>query len=129
VNRRRDQRGSVTLEAVLLFGVVIFTIMMVIQVALFAHASGLADAAAREGTRALRLSGAPKAGEEQAASFLRQHGAQVVLDPAVGAETRGGVGSVEVTGHAVTLIPGLSLPVRGFSSGPVEAFDPVGATP
>ena len=79
--------------------------------------------------RTLRLSGAPKAGEERAATFLRQHGAQVVLDPAVGAETRDGVGSVEVTGHAVALIPGLSLPVRGFSSGPIEAFDPVGAKP
>jgi hypothetical protein len=129
VNHRDDQRGSVTLEAVLLFGVVIFTIMMVIQVALFAHASGLADAAAREGTRTLRLNGTRQAGEERAASFLRQHGAQVVLEPSVRAESHNGVGSVEVVGHAVTLIPGLSLPLRGFSSGPIEAFDAAGTAP
>jgi hypothetical protein len=119
----------VTLEAVLLLPVVILTIMTVVQVALFAHASRLADAAAREGARTLRLSGAPEAGEERATSFLERHGSQVVLDPVVGAETRNGAGSVEVTGHAVAVIPGLSLSVRGFSSGRIEGFDPVGTAP
>jgi Flp pilus assembly protein TadG len=129
VNRQRDERGSVTLEAVLLLPVVILTIMTVVQVALFAHAAHLADAAAREGTRTLRLSGAVEAGKEHASTFLQRHGAQVVLDPVIAAEARDGVGSVEVAGHVAGVIPGLSLSVRGFSSGPLEGFDAVGATP
>ena len=118
-----------TLEAVLLLPVVLVTIMAVVQVALFAHASGLADAAAREGARALRLSGDREIGRERATTFLERHGAEIVLDPAVEAESRGGTASVEVSGHAVTLLPGVSFPVRGHSSGPVERFSPAGVAP
>ncbi len=118
-----------TLEAVLLLPVVLVTITAVVQVALFAHASGLADAAAREGARALRLSGESQIGRERATSFLERHGAEIVLDPIVDAGSWGGTASVEVSGHAVTLLPGLSFPVRGHSSGPVEDFTPVGVAP
>ncbi len=118
-----------TLEAVLLLPVVLVTIMAVVQVALFAHASGLADAAAREGVRAVRLSGEPESGRERAATFLKRHGAEIVLDPVVDAEAGTDTASVEVSGHAVTLVPGVSFPVRGHSSGPVEGFTPVGVAP
>jgi Flp pilus assembly protein TadG len=120
---QHDEQGSVTLEAVLIFPALIFTIMTVIQVALFAHAAGLVDAAAREGARAARLSGVADVGRQR-------H--QVVLDQAVIADTHNGIAVVEVTGHATPILPGLSLPVHGYSAGPIEGFDafsPTGVTP
>jgi hypothetical protein len=129
VKRLRDERGSVTLEAVLILPVLLISIMAIVQVALFAHASGLVDAAAREGTRSLRLSGQVDVGRERAMAFLRDHGAQVVLEPMVGAGSVRGVASVDVSGRAVSLLPGLSLPVHGHSAGPVEAFTAVTLAP
>jgi Flp pilus assembly protein TadG len=129
---QHDEQGSVTLEAVLIFPALIFTIMTVIQVALFAHAAGLVDAAAREGARAARLSGVADVGRQRAAEFLDRHGHQVVLDQAVIADTHNGIAVVEVTGHATPILPGLSLPVHGYSAGPIEGFDafsPTGVTP
>ncbi|HVW35615.1 MAG TPA: TadE/TadG family type IV pilus assembly protein [Acidimicrobiia bacterium] len=122
MKRNCDEQGSVTLEAVLVLPVLLLSIMAVVQVALFAHASNLANTAAREGTRSLRLTGQDDTGRERAAEFLHDHGAQVVLEPAVVAGSRQGVASVDVSGRAVSLIPGLSFPVHGHSAGPIEAF-------
>lgn len=129
MKRRRDERGSVTLEAVLVLPVLLLSIMAIIQVVLFAHASRLADAAAREGARALRLSGQVDDGRTRAEGFLQEHGAQMVLEPVVGARSVGGVASVDVSGRAVAVVPGLSFPIHGHSAGPVEAFTAATVTP
>jgi len=123
---RQRQRGSVSLEAVLLMPVLVATLMTIVQVALYAYASRLADAAAREGTRTVRLVGDPDAGRERAATFLSRHGSKIVLGPVVDAQATAGVASVMVRGQAVSVIPGLRLAVTARSSGPVEAFVPVG---
>jgi hypothetical protein len=119
----------VTLEAVLVLPALLFTIMTIVQVALFAHAANLADASAREGTRSLRLTGQVDVGRQRAMDFLREHGAQIVLEPVVAAQAARGVASVDVSGRAVALLPGLSLPVHGHSTGPVEAFTAVTVMP
>lgn len=124
-----DERGSVTLEAVLVLPALLFTMMVIVQVALFAHAANLADASAREGARSLRLTGQADVGRQRAMDFLHEHGAQIVLEPVVGTQADRGVASVEVSGRAVPLLPGLSLPVHGHSAGPVEAFTAVQVTP
>ena len=123
------ERGSVTLEAVLVLPALLFTMMVIVQVALFAHAANLADASAREGARSLRLTGKADVGRQRAMDFLHEHGAQIVLEPVVGTQAVRGVASVEVSGRAVALLPGLSLPVHGHSAGPVEAFTAVKVTP
>jgi Flp pilus assembly protein TadG len=119
------ESGSASLEAVLLVPVLVVSLLAIIQTALFAHASGVADAAAREGTRTARLTGDAGAGRQRASEFLATHGAQVVLDPVVDAAARGGVASVRISGHAVTLLPLFVLPITARSSGPVEAFTPI----
>ena len=119
-----DQRGSVSLEAVLLMPILVATLMTIVQVALYAHASRLADAAAREGTRTVRLVGDAHAGRERAATFLATHGARIVLAPVVDAQATAGVASVIVRGQAVSVVPGVRLAVTARSSGPVEAFVP-----
>ena len=123
---RHRQRGSVSLEAVLLMPILVATLMTIVQVALYAYAARLADAAAREGTRTVRLVGDPDAGRERAATFLSSHGAKIVLEPVVDAKATAGVASVVVRGQAVSVIPGLRVGVTAQSSGPVEAFVPVG---
>lgn len=122
MKRPRDQRGSVSLEAVLILPVLVLSIMAIVQVVLFAHAARLADAAAREGTRALRLSGQVDNGRTRAEEFLQQHGTQMVLEPVIGARSVGDVASVDVSGRAVAVVPGLSFPVHGHSAGPIETF-------
>ena len=122
MKRRTGQRGSVTLEAVLVLPVLLLSIMAIVQVVIFAHASRLADAAAREGTRALRLSGRVNDGRTRAEGFLQQHGAQMVLEPVIAARSVGGLASVDVSGRAVAVVPGISFPVHGHSAGPLEAF-------
>jgi len=112
---------------VLLMPVLVVTLLAIVQTALFAHASGLAEAAAREGTRTARLTGDPGAGRQRASDFLAAHGAQVVLDPVVDASAGGGVASVRVSGRAVSLLPMFVLPITASSSGPVEVFTPFGA--
>ncbi|HVW30990.1 MAG TPA: TadE/TadG family type IV pilus assembly protein [Acidimicrobiia bacterium] len=127
MNRRRDpdESGSASLEAVLLLPVLVVTLLAIVQTALFAHASGVAAAAAREATRTARLTGDPGAGRQRASDFLAAHGAQVVLDPVVDASTRGGVASVRISGHAVKLLPLFVLPISASSSGPIESFSPI----
>jgi Flp pilus assembly protein TadG len=126
VTRHRGERGSVSLEAVLVLPAVLVTLLVIIQVALVAHASHVADAAAREGARAVRLSGSAEAGRERAVRFLDRLGRDVVLDPEVTASAAGDSVAVEVTGRAATLLPGFDLGVSGRSSGTVERFDATG---
>jgi TadE-like protein len=106
--------------------ILVATLMTIVQVALYAYASRLVEAAAREGTRTVRLVGHPDAGRERAATFLSAHGAKAVLAPVVDAKTVAGVASVVVSGQAVSVVPGLHLAVTARSSGPVEAFVPAG---
>ena len=106
--------------------ILVITMMTVVQVVLYAHASRLADAAARQGTRTVRLAGDADAGRERAATFLASHGAKIVLAPVVDAQVAAGVASVMVRGGAVSVVPGVHLAVTARSSGPVEAFVPAG---
>ena len=112
----------------LLVAVLLVTLLAIVQTALFAQASGLAEAAAREGTRTARLTGDPGAGRQRASDFLAAHGGQVVLDPVVEASAGGGVAVVRVSGRAVSLLPLLVLPITASSSGPVEAFTSIAGT-
>jgi hypothetical protein len=72
-----------------------------------------------------RVAREPGAGRQRASEFLAAHGAQVVLDPVVDASAQGGVASVRIGGHAVSLLPLFVLPITARSSGPVEAFSPI----
>jgi len=107
--------------------VLVATLMAIVQVGLYAYASRLVDAAAREGTRTVRLADDAGAGHERAVTFLAAHGSRMVLAPSVDAQITGGMASVGVTGQAVSVVPGLRLMVSGRSSGPLEAFMPAAA--
>lgn len=56
--------------------------------------------------------------------MIANAGSQVLLGPTVSASRGSDSVDVEVRGHAVSVVPGLSLPVRATAAGPVERFEP-----
>ena len=114
-----------TVELVLIFPVMFFCIMLVVQFGLWAHASHVATAAAQEGARAARAEdGSAAAGQDRAQAMIAAAGSQVLLSPSVSASRGSDTVDVEVRGRAVSVVPGLSLPVRATAAGPVERFRP-----
>ena len=126
-----SDRGSVTLELVVVFPAFLVVLLLTVQAAMFAHARNVATAAAQEGLRAARLAaGSADAGRTAAAGFLAAAGDRVLTTPVVTADRTAGVASVTVAGRALSVLPGLSLPVRAAATGPVERFTPdVGGVP
>ncbi len=121
----RDEDGAATTEAVLVTPVLLLLIMAIVQFGLWYHGSHVALAAAQEGARAARLEGGShQAGTARARSFLAGLGREVVGRPQVEAERDRARARVEVRGSAVAVVPGLHLPIRAVSEGPVERFRP-----
>lgn len=121
----RSESGLATIELVLIFPVMFFCIMVVVQFGLWAHASQVATAAAQEGARAARAEdGSAAAGQDRARAMITAAGSQVLLGPTISASRGSDSVDVEVRGRAVSVVPGLSLPVRATAAGPVERFRP-----
>jgi len=127
--RQRDgpgsERGLATVEFVVVFPVLFFCIMAVIQFGLWAHASHVATAAAQEGARAARAEdGSAAAGEARAQALISAAGAAVLVGPEAAASRGADEVRVEVRGRAASVLPGVSLPVRAVAAGPVERYRP-----
>ncbi len=121
----RSESGLATVELVLVFPLMFLCIMLVVQFGLWAHAEHVATAAAQEGARAARAEdGTSAAGEDRARALIAAAGSQVLLSPTVSASRGSDAVDVEVRGHAVSVVPGLSLPIRATAAGPVERFRP-----
>ena len=130
--RRPDRAGDTgvaTVEFVLAVPVLLFCVLLVIQFGLWAHAAHVAQAAAQEGARSARVEmGTEAAGEERAKSILSKADG-VVSNARVDVMRTDDVARVEVEGTAVAVVPGIDLPVRAVSSGPVERFRGTGERP
>ena len=119
----RGESGAASAELVLATPVLLVCILVIVQFALWSHASHVATAAAQEGARAARLeAGTAEAGEQRAQRFLEALGREVVERPEITASRDAEVAAVEVRGSAASVLPGYRLPVRGRSRGPVERF-------
>ena len=120
---RRPERGAATSELVVATPLLLLLVLLVVQFALWQHAGHVAGAAAQEGARAARLDGgSARAGRATAERFLDRLGRSVVTDPEVTVDTDAEQARVEIHGYATAVIPGLRLPVRAASQGPVERF-------
>lgn len=121
--RGRGASGLATVEFVLILPVVFAIIMLAIQVGMWAHAAHVVTAAAQEGARAARAEdGSAATGDARARAMVDKVGSVdgVEVSSGRGADTA----RVEVRGVAVAVIPGVALPVRGVSEGPVERYRP-----
>ncbi len=112
-----------TSQVAILFPAVLFWLMLIVQYGLWWHAKQAADAAAAEAVNAAQLpTGTEAIGDRAAREFLAAAGnltdINVVVDRAPTLVT------VEVTGQAPQLVPGLEWSVTARSQGPVERFIP-----
>lgn len=105
----RDERGSVTLEAVIVYPVVLLLIFTVIQGAFWFHGRDAARHAATVGAATAAAQGSTNdTGSEAAASFLDQ--AESLEDVNIAVTRSGAAVAVTVQGTTLSLIPGVSWP-------------------
>ena len=113
------------MQLVIATPVLLFCVLVIVQFALWFHASHLAIAAAQEGNRAARVSdGSAAAGQARAESFLEQSAHALVVDTQVVATRDATTARVEVSGYVMSVIPGLRMPLHAVSQSEVERFVP-----
>ena len=105
-------------------------VMLIVQFAIWAHASSVAQATAEEALAAARVQGgSAAAGQQRAAQVLGQIGSAVLISPHISVTRTAGTATVQITGTAeeVLPVPGLTFPVHITVTGPVERFVPATA--
>jgi Flp pilus assembly protein TadG len=116
--------GSFSLELAVLFPAFLLLILVIVQAALFFFARSVASSAAQQGADTARLQGNTAAdGVSTATSFVTGQGGGILDDVAV--TTNGGSAtqvSITVTGHALTIIPGVTFTVRQSATAPRERY-------
>ena len=121
--RLRDERGMTTIQVAILFPVVLFWIMLIVQYGLWWHAKQVANAVAAEAIDAARVpTGVARDGEAAADSYLTQAGN--LTDIRVTVTRTPTAATAEVRGNAPRLVPGIPWSVTARSSAPVERFIP-----
>ena len=117
------EAGVATLEAVLVFPVLLLLLMLIIQFALWYHASDLANAAAQDGARAARVEGATAAdGATRANQLLDQTGRSILQGRHVSVQRGPDITRVDVRGSCIQLVPFLRLPVHVVVESTTERF-------
>ena len=114
-------RGSVTVEFAIAAPLVLFLLMLIVQFALWAHATHIAQAAANAGVQATRVHGGTvAAGEAQTQAVLDQLSGSTLAGPTVTVTRTPTAATVTVDGAATAVLPGLSLPVHATVTSPRE---------
>jgi Flp pilus assembly protein TadG len=128
--RWHGDRGAGAAEIVIAVPLLMVLILLIVQFAIWAHASSVAQATAEEALAAARVQGGrAAAGQQRAAQVLGQIGSSVLISPHITVTRTGATATVVITGTAeeVLPLPGLSFPVHITVTGPVERFVPATA--
>lgn len=116
--------GSFSLELAVLFPAFLLLLLVIVQAALYFFARNLATSAAQQGADVARLQGNTAAdGASTATTFVTRQGGGILDHLAV--TTSGSTPTqvqVSVTGHVLTLVPGLSFTVTQQATAPVERY-------
>jgi Flp pilus assembly protein TadG len=121
--RFADEKGLTSTELAVLMPVLIALVLVPFQVALWWHASQVADAAAREAVDSAQVATATEDDGMRAAEWFLDAAGNIV-DPEVTVTRTADTVSVEVTGRAPRLIPGFDWQVTAHATGPIERFIP-----
>ncbi|WP_131103423.1 TadE/TadG family type IV pilus assembly protein [Ornithinimicrobium sufpigmenti] len=114
-------RGSSSVEVVVLLPLVFLMIFAMVQGGLWFHARAVVLGAAQEGARvAAAESSSAGAGISAATSFIADAGSGVVINPAVTGSRSATTATVTVTGQAQSLVPFLNPSVAQSASFPTE---------
>lgn len=117
--------GSVVLEAVLVIPIVMVLLLAVVQFALWSHGVQVAQLAASEGDRTAQAFGSGSAaGLARAEAVLRGPGSDVSAPRVTVATMAGGLVQITVSGDALSILPGISLPVSATQIGAIQEFRP-----
>lgn len=119
---RRSDRGSATIELLILLPALFAVLFVGTQAALYHHAREVAIAAAQEGARAAAGEhGNEASGNRAAAALLHDAGGDDVLaDVTVAVDRTATTAVVVVTGRSLSVVPGWNPVVRQRASMPVE---------
>jgi Flp pilus assembly protein TadG len=118
---RGRQRGSASVEITLAAPLAIFLLLLIVQYAMWAHATHIAQAAANTGVQAARVhGGSQQAGHADTQTVLDQMAGTVLTGTNVTVELTGTDANVTVTGQAMAVIPGISVPVHASVTAPRE---------
>jgi Flp pilus assembly protein TadG len=115
--------GSATVETVLLVPAMMLIVLVIIQFVLWAHAAQVTQLAASDGDRVARSQGGSTAeGLAQAEGLVRTSDSGLATARVSAVVMPGDVVRISVSGSAVSIIPGLSLPVSAAQAGPIQEF-------
>lgn len=119
---RRSERGSATIELLILLPVLFAVMFVGMQAALYHHARTVAIAAAQEGVRvAGGEEGSKVSGAAAATSFVADAGGDDVLaDATITVSRTATTATVVVKGVSLSVIPGWNPAVLQSASTPVE---------
>jgi Flp pilus assembly protein TadG len=114
-------RGSASVELTVAAPLLLLLLMLVVQFALWAHATHIAQAAANAGVQTARAYGSTAdAGATDATTVLDHLAGTVLNHPRVAAARGATTATVTVTGDAAAVVPGLHLPVTATATAPRE---------
>ena len=124
--RRQGERGSVSVELVILLPALFAVLFLGMQAALYYHARTVAIAAAQEGARAAGgENGKASDGVASASSFVADAGGDnVIVSAAATADRSATRATVTVQGFSLSVIPGWKPVIRQSASVPVERLTP-----
>ncbi|MET8411757.1 TadE family protein [Streptomyces sp. NPDC005195] len=122
--RWSDDRGDTSIQMAIVFPFVLLATVAVVQASMWFYARQIALTAAREGLTAARAYQAgPSDGRARATRVLRRSAGDSLLGCSVAAGSDGQRVRVQVSGTAMSMIPGLpGLHVTQSASGPVERW-------
>jgi Flp pilus assembly protein TadG len=121
--RTHREAGLTSTELAVVMPVIIALVLVPFQVALWWHARQVAEAAAREAVDAAQVVTATEADGIRAAEWFLD-AAGNITEPDVTVTRTADTVTVEVTGRAPRIIPGLDWQVTAHASGPIERFIP-----
>ncbi len=118
---RRDDRGTASVEVTLAMPLLGLLLLVVVQFAVWAHATHVAQAAANQGVQTARAHGSTvAAGIEDTNAILDQTAGSILVDRSVTANNTATTSTVTVDGKAAAVLPGLSLPIHVSVTAPRE---------
>jgi Flp pilus assembly protein TadG len=119
----RGDRGAVSVELVIATPLLLVMLLMIVQFALWSHATHIAQAAASQGLAAARVQhGTTSAGTASAQQMLDQLARGPLTGPRVHVDRTATTATVRISGAATAVIPFLTL--QAEATGPVERFVP-----
>jgi Flp pilus assembly protein TadG len=114
--------GIATIQNAVLFPVVMLLLLAILQGGIYYYAQNVARTAANSAVQVARTTtGTADAGQREASATIAQAGS-ALRDVRVGVDRGPNTATVTVTGTAMSLIPGMHLPISHTATGPVERF-------